>query len=25
LLEFQCSPFADEFVYGKLYKKKPKQ
>jgi hypothetical protein len=24
LLEFQCIPFADEFVYGKLYKKKPK-
>jgi hypothetical protein len=25
LLEFQCIPFADDFVYGKLYKKKPKQ
>ena len=25
LLEFECSPFADDFVYGKLYKKKPKQ
>jgi hypothetical protein len=24
LLEFQCIPFADDFVYGKLYKKKPK-
>jgi hypothetical protein len=22
LMEFQCIPFADEFVYGKLYKKK---
>jgi hypothetical protein len=22
LLEFQCIPFADDFVYGKLYKKK---
>ncbi len=25
LMEFQCTPFADEFVYGKLYKKKAKQ
>lgn len=25
LLEFQCIPFADDFVFGKLYKKKPKQ
>jgi len=23
LLEFQCIPFADDFLYGKLYKKKP--
>jgi hypothetical protein len=23
LLEFQCIPFADDFVYGKLYKKRP--
>jgi hypothetical protein len=23
LLEFQCIPFADEFRYGTLYKKKP--
>lgn len=23
LLEFQCIPFADDFVFGKLYKKKP--
>jgi len=25
LLEFQCIPFADEFRYGSLYKKKPAQ
>ena len=25
LLEFQCIPFADEFRYGSLYKKKPTQ
>jgi hypothetical protein len=25
LPEFQCIPFAEDFVYGKLYKKKPKQ
>jgi hypothetical protein len=25
LLEFQCIPFADEFRYGNLYKKKPAQ
>jgi len=25
LLEFQCIPFADDFLYGKLYKKKPTQ
>jgi hypothetical protein len=25
LLEFQCIPFADEFRYGTLYKKKPTQ
>jgi hypothetical protein len=25
LLEFQCIPFADEFRYGNLYKKKPTQ
>jgi hypothetical protein len=24
LLEFQCIPFADDFVYGKLYKRQPK-
>jgi hypothetical protein len=23
LLEFQCIPFSEEFLYGKLYKKKP--
>ena len=25
LLEFQCIPFAEDFLFGKLYKKKPKQ
>ena len=25
LFEFQCIPFADDFLYGKLYKKKPDQ
>jgi hypothetical protein len=25
LREFQCTPFAEDFVYGQFYKKKPKQ